>query len=376
VKMAGKGGGMKKLILIGLLCSLFASTAFAEPVRIGVIFAKTGRAAGVGKDFFKAINLLVKDLNRSGGVLGRQIELLEFDNTSTPLGAKQAGMDALQADVVAVIGSSWSSNTKVIADIFQKEGIPLITPLATKPEITEVGSYIFRVCYTDPFQGKVMAKFARTDLSAKTAVVFTNVDSGFSQSLSSEFTHSFESLGGDVLASYDYLRSETDFSAEIEAIHRMQPDVVYLSGYARDSTLIILQCNKMDGHLQFLGGDGWGDGMYDFAGTEIDGNYYTSHWHPQNPNPISDKLQASYGNEKIKGARLVLAYDALMVLIDAIKWAQSTDRDAIRAALAGTVNFPGATGYISFNAKGDPMKPAVILRLENGSSSFIKAVTP
>lgn len=367
---------MKKLILLGLLCSFFASTAFAEPIRIGVIFAKTGRAAGVGNDFFKAIHLLTEDLNSSGGVLGRQIELVEFDNASTSLGAKKAGMDTLQANVVAVIGSSWSSNTKVIAEIFQEEGIPLITPLATKPDVTEVGNFIFRVCYTDPFQGQVMAKFARVDLSANTAVVFTNVDSGFSQSLSREFSRSFESLGGKVLGSYDYLRLKTDFSSEIEAIHRLKPDVVYLSGYVRDSTLIILQCNKMDGHLQFLGGDGWNAGMYEFAGNEIDGNYYTTHWHPQNPNPISDKLMARYGKDNIKGARLVLAYDALMVLVDAIKRAQSTDRVTIREALAATVNFQGATGSISFNAKGDPMKTAVILQLENGSSSFIKAVTP
>lgn len=367
---------MRKLILIGLLCSFFASTAFAEPVRIGVIFAKTGRAAGVGKDFFKAIHLLVEDLNASGGVIGRQIELVEFDNFSTSLGAKKAGLDTLQANVVAVLGSSWSSNTKVIAEIFQKEGIPLVTPLATKPDVTEVGNYIFRICYTDPFQGQVMAKFARADLSAKTAVVFTNVDSVFSQSLSREFSRSFERLGGKVLANYDYLRLKTDFSSEIEGIDRLKPDVVYLSSYVRDSTLIILQGSRMNGHVQFLGGDGWNVDMYNFAGHEIDGNYYTTHWHPQNPNPISDKLLARYGNENIKDGRLVLAYDALMVLVDAIKRAQSTDRDAIRDALAATENFPGATGSISFNAKGDPMKPVVILRLENGSSSFIKAVTP
>ena len=367
---------MKKLILIGIFCSFFASTAFAEPIRIGVIFAKTGRAADVGKDFFKAINLLAEDLNNTGGVLGRQIELLEFDNTSTSLGAKQAGMEALQANVMAVIGSSWSSNTKVIAEIFQKEGIPLVTPLATNPDVTAVGNYIFRVCYTDPFQGKVMAKFARVDLSAKTAMVFTNVDSGYSQSLSSEFSRSFESLGGKVLARHEYLRLKTDFSSEIEAVHKLTPDVVYLSGYVRDSTLIILQSDKMDGKVQFLGGDGWGSGMYDFAGNEIDGNYYTTHWHPQNPNPISDTLLARYGHEKIKGSRLVLAYDALMVLVDAITRAQTTDGEAIRKALSTTVDFPGATGNISFNAQGDPMKAAVILRLENGSSSFVKAVTP
>lgn len=330
----------------------------------------------MGKDFFKAIHLLAEDLNSSGGVLGRQVELVEFDNTSTSLGAKTAGIEALQANVVAVIGSSWSSNTKVIAEIFQKEGIPLVTPLATKPDVTEVGNYIFRVCYTDPFQGQVMAKFARVDLSAKTAVVLTNVDSSFSQSLSSEFSRSFEGLGGKILGSYDYLRLKTDFSSEIESIHKLKPDIVYLSGYVRDSTLIIIQCEKKDSQLQFLGGDGWNIGMYKYAGKEIDGNYYTTHWHPQNPNPISDKLLARYGNEKIKGTRLVLAYDALMVLIDAIKRAQSADRDAIRDALAATENFPGASGDISFNVKGDPVKPAVILRLENGSSSFVKAVTP
>ena len=221
-----------------------------------------------------------------------------------------------------------------------------------------------------------MAKFAREDLSAATAAVFTNVDSAYSQSLSQSFSEAFESLGGKLVGHYEYLRKATDFSTVMQAVHTLQPDVVYLSGYVRDSALIIMQSHKMGKELQFLGGDGWNDMMYDFAGEEIDGNYYTSHWHPMSPNPISQDLLKRFGDQQFKGARLAMAHDALMVLLDAVQRAGSTDRSAIRDALAETEAFAGATGTIRFNAQGDPMKPAVILKLENRTSSFVKAVTP
>lgn len=125
-----------------------------------------------------------------------------------------------------------------------------------------------------------------------------------------------------------------------------------------------------------MGGDGWNETMYTFAGSELDGNYFTNHWHPDNLNFISAGLIAKYGKEQFKGSRLALANDALMVLLDGIKRAGSSERRAIREALADTVDFQGATGSITFDETGDPMKAAVILRLENGSSSFVKTVKP
>ncbi|AGF77273.1 amino acid/amide ABC transporter substrate-binding protein, HAAT family [Desulfocapsa sulfexigens DSM 10523] len=367
---------MKNLLFIGLFIVLFTSNACAEPIRIGVIFAKTGRASDVGEDFFKAIRLLTDDINKTGGILNRPVELIEFDNQSTPLGSKQAALDAVKTDVVSVIGAAWSANTTALAEVFQKEGIPLVSPLATKPEVTEVGNFIFRVCFTDPFQGKVMAKFVREDLQAVTAAIFVNASSSYSRGLSQEFSQSFENLGGTVLATYDYIRPDTDFEKEIEDLHRLKPDVVYLSGYSRDSALIIRQSIKMGNNFVFAGGDGWNEAMYTFAGPEIDGNYFTNHWHPDNPNPISARLIAKYGKTEFKGSRLVLANDALMVLMDSITRAGSSDRKAIQIALANTVDFQGATGNITFDATGDPVKAAVILRLEKGSSSFVKAVQP
>ncbi len=367
---------MKRLLFIGLVIFLFTSNACAEPIRIGVIFAKTGRASDVGDDFFRAIQLLTHDINQSGGILDRPIKLIELDNLSTPLGSKQAALDAVKADVSSVIGAAWSSNTMAMAEVFQREKIPLISPLATKPDVTEIGDYIFRVCFTDPFQGKVMAKFSREDLQAETAAIFVNASSAYSRGLSQEFSRSFKKLGGTVVASYNYLRTNTDFEKEIKDLHRLKPDVVYLSGYSRDSALIIRQSVLLRNNFVFMGGDGWNETMYTFAGSELDGNYFTNHWHPDNLNFISAGLIAKYGKEQFKGSRLALANDALMVLLDGIKRAGSSERRAIREALADTVDFQGATGSITFDETGDPMKAAVILRLENGSSSFVKTVKP
>ncbi len=370
---------MRKMIFLALFACLLVAAPFADadPIRIGVVFAKSGPAKNPGQEFFAAIDSMVKDINVAGGVLGRPIEIVEYDNQSTPIGSKKAAQEVVKQDVVAVIGGCWSSNTKILAEILQKEGIPLITPLATQPEVTEIGDYVFRVCYTDPFQGKVMAKFAWDDLSAKTAALFINVDSSYSQSIAKEFAESFETMGGTVVGSYDYLRSETDFSVIVSKVVQAHPDVVYLSGYSRDSTMIILQFHNMGEQMQFLGGDGWNsETMYGYGNQELDGNYYTNHWHKENPNPISESLQKRYADESFKGARLMLAHDALMVLVDAIERAGSVDRSVLKTTLRATSGFQGATGMISFNAKGDPVKPAVILRLENGSSRFVKAVMP
>lgn len=366
---------MRILALIIIFFLSFTVTVFAEPIKIGVIFADTGRAAEVGRDFFKAIRLIVKDVNQNGGILNRQIKLIEYDNFSKPLSSKKAATQAVKDGVVAVIGASWSSNSKAIAEVLQEAKIPMITPLATNPNVTQVGDYIFRTCFIDPFQGQVMADFAINSLKVRKAAVFINAGSSFSRSLSTEFTKAFRSMGGEILYTGDYLKQENDFTNLINSALPYNPDIVYLSGYSRDSGFIIKQSKKLGLNTIFLGGDGWNSSMYKYGGTAINGHYFTNHWHENIPNPVSKSLINKYNNYKVK-SRLALGHDAIMILLNAIQRAGSIEPEQIKTAIAETKLFPGATGNISFNATGDPLKPAVILKFENEKTTFIKMIEP
>lgn len=366
---------MKRHFLFIFIYLILAPSLYAEPIKIAAIFANTGRAADVGRDFFKAVRFAVEEVNNSGGLLKRKIKLLEFDNFSKPLNSKEAAIKAVEAGAVAVIGASWSSNSKAMAEVLQKSKIPMISPIATNPDVTKVGNYIFRICFTDPFQGKVMAKFAINDLFASTAAVFINVDSSFSQSLSREFTKSFKEYGGSIVYTGEYLKQDNNFVTQILNVLKLKPDVVYLSGYSRDSAFIIKQSIKMGVKTLFLGGDGWNLPMYKYGGKSIEGNYFTNHWHEDIPNDLSKKLTKKYAFFSNKG-RLVLGYDATMLLIDSIRRASSIDPAKIRDAIASTTDFYGATGKITFDKNGDPMKPAVILRFSKGGTEFVKTVIP
>ena len=176
----------------------------ADPVKIASIYAFSGVAAESNRPSYEGVRYGVTEINQRGGILGRSVELIEIDNRSTPIGAKVAARRAVEADVTAVIGASWSSHSLAIAKVVQPEGIIMITTDSTNPQVTLVGDYIFRVCYTDTFQGQVMARFARDRLTAGNALVFINVASDYSMGLAQAFTDSFLDAGGTVLKSIHY----------------------------------------------------------------------------------------------------------------------------------------------------------------------------
>jgi branched-chain amino acid transport system substrate-binding protein len=175
----------------GLVLCLFLPSVVnaADSIKIAAIFPKTGQAVVVSglRPEFSAIQLAVKELNDGGGLLGRPLELLEFDNQSSALGSKNAALQAIEAKVVAVFGANRSSHSLGMAPVLQAAGIPMLTPISTNPQVTLVGDYIFRVCFIDDFQGEVMATFAAKELQAKTAVVLTNTSEKFSLTLAALF---------------------------------------------------------------------------------------------------------------------------------------------------------------------------------------------
>ena len=375
---------MKK---IGAICVIWLIGMYpffalaAEPVKIAAIFAQTGIAATHNRPLVQVVELAVEEINNQGGLLGRPIELIIIDNKSSPVGSSMAAKKAVQLQATAVIGASWSSHSLQMAPILQKAEIPMITGSSTNPKITRIGNYIFRACFIDSFQAKAMAQFAYTDLGAKTAIVLEIINEEYSVTLAELFVRSFQQYGGKVILKESYENDSVDFSNILQKVKTLQPDVVYVPGYARDCGLLIKQAVSMGIRKTFLGGDGWaGSLIYTFGGNALEGNYYTAHWHPNVHFPQSVHLQKmykqKYGSE-LSDMNAPLTYDAAMLLADSIRRSNSLDATKIRDALAQTKDFQGATGSITFDEYGDPQgKEVIILKLEKGRQVYYKAIKP
>lgn len=356
-----------------------SSDTEAGPIHLAAIFSETGIAAPHNLPLIEMTKLAVERINARGGVLGRPLQLLLLDNGSTPIGSALAARQAVEENVAAVIGAHWSSHSLAMAPILQEAGIPMISPGSTNPDVTRGKDFIFRACFIDSFQGLAMALFAHDELGAKRAVVVTNIDEEYSTMLGRFFSEAFERAGGRVQAEIGYRGTATDYAAIIAKIAADPPEVVYLPGYTRDSGLFIKQAVKMGLKATFLGGDAW-DEIEKYAETSVEGSFQSAPWHPQVPFPKSVEMKsyftATYGRD-ISNNSSPLAYDAVLLMTEAITRAGSTDHRAIRDALAATTDFQGATGPIRFNGNGDPVgKAIIIIEFKNGGRIFRKAVTP
>ena len=350
-----------------------------ETIKIGVFFGITGPAEVERSNNYQyeMVKFAIEEVNAKGGVLGKKIETLFFDAQSTGLGAKIAAQKVVDAGVVAVVGPALSSTAQGAAPVLQKAKIPMVATTATNPDVTLIGDYIFRVCFIDPFQGKVAANFAIKDLGAKSAVVLTNAGNKYSVGLAKFFMKSIQELGGKVLWEGDYSASETDFRSQLEKTKGLNPDVIYLPGYHRDSGFIIKQARNMGISVPFLGGDGWGLSMFKYGGDYINGNFFSNNWHVDDPREASKNVVKRFEEKHGEIRTTLLAYDAVMVVVDAIKRANSTEPQKIQQALAQTKGYKGATGNITFDKNGDPInKSAVILKLENGDEVYVKTINP
>lgn len=375
---------MKRSLFFWLLlaCLIRPTAAVPEtrPITLAAVFAKTGVASHMDFLHFRGVSLAVDEINEHGGLLGRSVEVVELDTQSTPLGAKHAAQKAIDLNVTAVIGASWSAQSLAMAPLLQIAAVPMISPSSTHPELTLKGDYIFRVCFSDSFQGRVMAHYAHQDLGARTAVVLKNVSSVYSIDLVEFFSKTFEELGGKVVGEGKYKEKDLDFSEILSEVKSRNPDIVFVPGYTRDSGLIMKQAAGLGIRTRFLGGDGWSNEMYEFGGPAIDGQFYCTHWHPGVSFPRSLELCKSYRlkyHSELNDSYAPMAYDAVMVLADAVRSSAVPDRARIRDALSETRDFHGATGTITFDKNGDPVnKSAVILQFQNRTSAFVKVISP
>ena len=370
----------KLLIFISLLVMMpifRAPAATAEEgIRIAAIYAKSGEAAEDNLELFEAVRFAVDEVNTNGGLHGRKIKLLEYDNHSTPIQSRLAAKKAVADGVVAVIGASWSSHSLAMAPYLQKMKVPMISPDSTHPDVTRAGDYIFRACFVDAFQGKALAGFARRELKAATAVIVQNITSDYSLGLSDIFAKRFAARGGQVLAVLNYKFQQTGFSDLLKKAKQLAPDVLFIPGHA-ESGYVVKQAQDMGIRARMLGGDGWPyRQFYANGGRDLKEGYYTAHWNKHLDNEKTRDFIARYKKVYEVTDFAAISYDAAMLLFDAIRRADIVTPRAIRDALAATKDFDGVTGRISFDENGDPVKQAVVMKITNGRPELLMTITP
>jgi branched-chain amino acid transport system substrate-binding protein len=351
-----------------------------QSVEIAVIVARSGKAEAYGRSAVQGAQLAADEINQVGGVLNHRIKLVVLDNQSSPLHARKAALTAVSRKVIGVVGAVWSTHSLATAPVLQKHQIPMISPGSTAPEVTRVGDHIFRTCYTDEFQGELLADFSYKAIGNRRAAVLTNISETYSQILAKYFTANFTKNGGDVIYEKGYMGSAIDFHSVLNPLRKLKPDVVFIPGYTRDSGLIIKQARTMNIDAVFLGGDAWETSVTKVANGALHGSFFSTHWHPKvlyrRSTAFISRFKTAFGDAPIS-AYAPLAYDALWLFADAITRAKSLDKIKIRNALANTRQFKGATGTISFNANGDPLnKGASILKFEDGHWRFFKSFEP
>lgn len=369
------------LLSLLVLAAAIVPSAAAQTIRIGEYASLTGKEASFGQSSHKGIVLAFEEINAAGGVLGRQLELISEDNQTRPGESATAVKKLIARDkVVALIGEVASGRALEAAPLAQASRIPMIAPAATNPKVTQTGNYIFRVCFIDPFQGTVMAKFAHEDLGAKKVAIISSVSNAYSVGLAKFFRDTFTAAGGSIAVEQKYSEGDKDFRAQLTAVRAAGVEVVFVPGYYTEAALIVRQARELGLSIPFIGGDGWvADQLLDIGGEALNGCYYSTHFSPENRDPAVQafvgRFKARWGAEN-PDAFAALGYDAAYVLVDAIKRAGTTAGPKLRDALAATKNFSGVTGVTNIDANRDASKPAAIIAIREGKLEFHKTVAP
>jgi branched-chain amino acid transport system substrate-binding protein len=349
-------------------------------IRIGEYGSLTGAQATFGTSTHEGLQLAVEEVNASGGVNGKTLKVITVDDQGKPEEAAVVVTKLITQDQVQVVlGEVASSLSLAAAPICQERKIPMITPSSTNPKVTQVGDYIFRVCFIDPFQGQVMADFAMQQLKAKTAAILRDQKSDYSMGLADFFIKRFKEKGGTVVSDQSYVAGDMDFKSQLTGIREKTPDVIFTPGYYTEVGLIAQQARELGVKAPLLGGDGWDSSkLYEIGGKALDGCYFSTHYSAESTDPrVRDfvkRYQAKFNHTP--DALATLGYDAAGVLVAALKRSKSLSSADIRDAIAQTKIYPGVTGTISLDADRNAVKPAVVLKIGNNKSSYVTTVNP
>lgn len=350
------------------------------PIVIGAFLSMTGSMATFGESTKRGAELAIEEANAQGGALGRKFELVVLDDQGR---AEEAGNAVTRLidvhNAVAIMGEVASTLSLVGGRIAQRRKVPMVSPSSTNTQVTQVGDYVFRACFLDPFQGYAMAKFARERLSLNTVAILKDVRNDYSIGLSDAFRTAFTKLGGRIVAEESYGAGDTEFSAQLTKIKATGPQGLYVPGYYTEVGGIARQARRLGVTVPMMGGDGWeSPELRNIAGQDIVGSFYSNHFAHDKPSPRAKQfIEAYQAKYQVPAPALAaLGYDATLAIIDAVRRANSTEPKALRDALAATKGLDAVTGKLTFDANRNPVKPAVVVRVTEQGEQFDTEIAP
>lgn len=350
-------------------------------ILIGQFGSLTGNEATFGISTDKGVKLAFDEINAAGGIKGKKIKLITFDDQGKAEEAAQVVTRLItQNKVMAIIGEVASSRSLAAAPIAQQNKIPMISPSSTNPKVTEVGDYVFRVCFIDPFQGTVMAKFAVENLKAKKIAILRDVKSDYSVGLANFFIEKLKQLGGEIVSDLSYQGNDVDFKAQLTEIKGKNPDAIFIPGYYTEVGLIARQARQLGIKAPLLGGDGWDSAKLSEIGQEaINGSYFSNHYTHESQEPVVQefikKFKAKFNGETPDGLA-AMGYDAALVLIAAMQKAPELTAKSIRDEIAKTKDFQAVTGKITINEQRNAVKSAVVVKVDGPNYRYVTTISP
>ena len=371
---------IRLLLCVLAVVGLISCGQKSSEILIGEYGTLTGNDATFGISSRNGIEMAMDEVNKAGGVLGKQIKVLVEDDQGDPKEAATVVTKLISKDqVIAVLGEVASTRSKAAAPIAQQNMIPMITPSSTNPAVTQIGDYVFRVCFIDPFQGLVMAKFATNTLKVKNVAILRDVKNDYSVGLADVFAAEFKKMGGNIISDQSYSAGDVDFSAQLTAIKATNPQAIFVPGYYTEVGLIARQMKKLGMSATLLGGDGWDSPkLTEIGGEAMDGAYFSNHYSVDDPSPAIQKFVGDYKAryKQVPDALAALAYDAAHILAQSIQRANTTEGPKLRDAIAQTKDYAGVTGKITIDKDRNSVKPAVVLQVKERKLVYVETITP
>lgn len=373
------GAALAVIIAAGLMAGCGGSKKeAANEITVGASFELTGNVANYGKSTLNGFKLGIEEINKSGGINGKQIRIVESDNKSEPAEAGNAVTKIITQDrVVAVVGPATSGCVAASEPIATASKIPLIAPCATAPEITvgkdgKVKPFIFRAAFIDPFQGKVMADFALNNLKVKKVAILNDASSDYSKGLAQVFRNEVESRGGTVVLQEAFLAKDIDFKAALTKIKAANPDAIYVPGYYEEVAKIIKQAREMGIKAPLLGSDGWDSPkLVEIAGAAaVNNTFFSNAYSAEDPDPGVQKFIKLYRDkyQKTPDVFALEGYNSALILANAMKKA-GTEGPKLAEAIAQTKDLAVPNGTFSYDKDHNPITTALIIEMVNGKQS-------
>lgn len=351
-----------------------------DSVKLGLFVSTTGGIADFGIATKNGADMAVEEINASGGIQGKKIELVFYDIASKPEEAKNASTKLATQDKVLVgMGAVASSLSLTAAPTFQTNGVPMVSPSSTFPPVTEKGDLIFRICFTDEFAGAALALFAHNDLSKRKAAIIMNQDDPYSTGLANYFSAKFESLGGTIATTEKFSSNTSDFNTQVDNVKATNPDIVFAPVYYNDIILLGQQLRGKGVTVPILGSDGWeSPTLLKQGAKDLEGCYFGNHYSQNDPD---EKVQGfikryteKHGDKPSSLA--ALGYDVVFFVKNAVDKAEGFDRAKVADAMRATKDLKGVTGTYSIDGKRNASKPITMLKITGGAVEMVRQITP